>query len=37
VPSTSQQPGMRFVLGLLLGIIADIALLMTGWLIQMNS
>jgi uncharacterized RDD family membrane protein YckC len=37
VPSTGQQPGMRFVLGLLLGIIADIALLMTGWLIQMNS
>ena len=36
VPSTAQQPGMRFVLGLLLGIIADIALLMTGWLIQMN-
>jgi len=37
VPSTVQQPGMRFVLGLLLGIIADIALLMTGWLVQMNS
>jgi uncharacterized RDD family membrane protein YckC len=37
VPSTGQQPGMRFVLGLLLGIIADIALVMTGWLIQMNS
>jgi uncharacterized RDD family membrane protein YckC len=37
VPSTSKLDGMRFVLGLLLGITADIALLMTGLLIQMNS
>jgi uncharacterized RDD family membrane protein YckC len=37
VPAASKQSGMRFVLGLLLGIIADIALLMTGLLIQMNS
>jgi uncharacterized RDD family membrane protein YckC len=37
VPSTVKQTGMRFVLGLLLGIAADMALLMTGWLIQMNS
>ena len=37
VPSASRRPGMQFVLGLLLGIAADIALLMTGLLIQMNS
>jgi uncharacterized RDD family membrane protein YckC len=37
VPSTSKRAGMRFVLGLLLGITADIALVMTGLLIQMNS
>jgi len=37
VPSNSKQTGMRFALGLLLGIAADMALLMTGWLIQMNS
>jgi uncharacterized RDD family membrane protein YckC len=37
VPSTSQRAGTQFVLGLILGIAADIALLMTGWLIQMNS
>jgi uncharacterized RDD family membrane protein YckC len=37
VPSTSQRTGTQFVLGLLLGIAADITLLMTGWLIQMNS
>jgi len=37
VPSTSKQTGMRFALGLLLGITTDMALLMTGWLIQMNS
>ena len=37
VPSTSQKSGTQFVLGLLLGIAADIALLMTGWVIQMNS
>ena len=36
LPSASQQAGMRFALGLLLGIAADIALVMTGWLIQMN-
>ena len=37
VPSTSRQTGMRFVLGLLLGMTADVAFLMTGWLIQMNT
>jgi len=37
VPSTSKQTGMRFVLGLLLGITADIALVMTGMLIRMYS
>jgi uncharacterized RDD family membrane protein YckC len=37
VPSTSQRTGMQFVVGLLFGIAADIALLMTGLLIQMNS
>jgi uncharacterized RDD family membrane protein YckC len=36
LPAASKQAGMRFVLGLLLGITVDIALLMTGWLIQMN-
>lgn len=37
VPPASKRAGMRFVLGLLLGVAADIALLMTGWLIQMNT
>lgn len=37
VPSTSKQGGTRFSLGLLLGIAADIALVMAGWLIQINS
>jgi uncharacterized RDD family membrane protein YckC len=37
VPSSSQRTGMQFVLGLLFGIAADMALLMIGWLIQMNS
>ena len=37
VPSTSQRTGTQFVLGLLLGIAVDMALLMIGWLIQMNS
>src|SRR5579863_1383530 len=37
VPSASKRPGTQFLLGLLLGIAADIALLMTGLLIQMNS
>ena len=37
VPSISQRSGRQFALGLLLGVAADIALLMTGWLIQMNS
>jgi len=37
VPSTSKRSGMQFGLGLLLGITADMALLMTGWLIQMNT
>jgi uncharacterized RDD family membrane protein YckC len=37
VLSTSQRTGMQFVLGLLLGIAVDMALMMTGWLIQMNS
>ncbi len=37
LPSTSQRTGTQFVLGLLLGIAVDMALLMTGWLIQMNS
>lgn len=37
VPSTSQRTGTQFVLGLLLGIAVDMALMMTGWLIQMNS
>jgi uncharacterized RDD family membrane protein YckC len=37
VPSTSKRSGTQFALGLSLGIAADIALLMIGWLIQMNS
>jgi uncharacterized RDD family membrane protein YckC len=37
VPSASQRTGTQFVLGLLLGVAVDMALLMTGWLIQMNS
>jgi uncharacterized RDD family membrane protein YckC len=37
VPSASQRSGTQFVVGLLFGIAADMALLMTGWLIQMNS
>lgn len=37
VPAASKQNGMRFALGLLLAITADIALLMIGLLIQMNS
>ncbi|HME33774.1 MAG TPA: RDD family protein [Candidatus Sulfotelmatobacter sp.] len=37
VPSASKRGGMQFALGLLLGIAADIALMMTGLLIQMNS
>jgi uncharacterized RDD family membrane protein YckC len=37
LPAASKENGMRFVLALLLAIAADIALLMTGWLIQMNS
>jgi uncharacterized RDD family membrane protein YckC len=37
VPSTSQRTGTQFALGLSLGIAADVALLMTGWLIQMNA
>lgn len=37
VPSSSQRTGTQFVLGLLLGVAVDMALLMTGWLIQMNS
>jgi uncharacterized RDD family membrane protein YckC len=37
VPSTSQRSGTQFALGLSLGIAVDIALLMTGWLIQMNT
>jgi uncharacterized RDD family membrane protein YckC len=37
VPSTSQRSGTQVGLGLLLGIAADIALLMIGWVIQMNS
>ena len=37
VPAASKRDWMRFVLGLLLGIAADIAFLMTGLLIQMNS
>lgn len=37
VPSTSQRTRMQFVLGLGFGIAADMALLMIGWLVQMNS
>jgi len=37
VPSASKRGGTQFALGLLLGIAADIALMMTGLLIQMNS
>lgn len=37
VPPESRQGGMRFVLGLMLGAFADIAFLMMGVLIQMNS
>jgi uncharacterized RDD family membrane protein YckC len=37
VPSASRRSGMQFGLGLLLGIAADMAALMTGWLIQMNT
>lgn len=37
VPAASRRDGTRFALGLLLAIIADVALLMIGWLIQMNS
>jgi len=37
VPSTSERSGTQFVVALLFGIAADIVLLMTGLLIQMNS
>jgi len=37
VPSTSQKSGRQFAVGLLFGIAADMALLMIGLLIQMNS
>ena len=37
VPSASQRNGTQFALGLMLGIAVDMALMMTGWLIQMNS
>jgi len=37
VPSASQRSGRQFVMGLLFGIAADIALLMIGLLIQMSS
>lgn len=37
VPLGSRQGAMRFVLGLMLGVIADIAFLMMGLLVQMNS
>lgn len=37
VPSTSKRSGTQFALGLVLGITVDMALLMTGWLIQMYS
>jgi len=36
VPLASRQGAMRFVLGLMLAIIADIAVLITGMLVQMN-
>jgi uncharacterized RDD family membrane protein YckC len=37
VPAQSKQGAMRFILGLMLGIFADIALMMVGLLVQMNS
>ena len=37
VPPASKQAGMRFALSLALAIAADMALLMIGWLIQINS
>lgn len=37
VPSASKRGGMQFALGLLIGVMADVALMMTGLLIQMNS
>jgi uncharacterized RDD family membrane protein YckC len=37
VPSASRRSGMQFAMGLLLGIAVDMALLMIGWLIQMNT
>jgi len=37
VPAASKQAGTRFALALVLAIAADIALLMIGWLIQINS
>ena len=37
VPVASRQGGMRFVLGLTLGVIADIAIVVTGLLVQMNT
>lgn len=37
IPPRSRQGGLRFVLGLMLGVCADIALLMVGLLVQMNS
>lgn len=37
VPAESKQSTMRFVLGLVLGIFADAAVLMMGLLVQMNS
>ena len=37
VPSASKRGGTQFAMGLLLGIAVDIALMMTGLLIQLNS
>lgn len=37
VPSGSQKNETQFALGLLLGVAVDMALMMIGWLIQMNS
>jgi uncharacterized RDD family membrane protein YckC len=37
LPAASKQNATRFLLGFLLAITADIALLMIGWLIRMNS
>jgi uncharacterized RDD family membrane protein YckC len=37
VPTESRQGTMRFILGLMLGICADVAFLMVGLLVQMNS